>query len=243
MAAAFRNQIAGLVRFSYPALNGFARSGADPSALEAQLYDPERLQRRFHLFENLTLPSLLAQNDKDFRTVFLTGLNLPVAARARLDAAIAPLPGAQVLALPSLAHFNATGRAFAALRDVAATHLTGFRLDDDDALDHGFVARLRTLSGALAPAIGLAYPLVIGFNRGLFLDLKPGGNRLYEVVEKLPLGIGLAMTVPAGHPENIFRRNHRLLPQFYNTFTDAQSPAFIRSVHGDNDSAPNASGR
>lgn len=243
MAGAFSNQIVGLVRFSYPALNGFSKSAIDTPTLEAQLYDPARLERRFHLFENLTLPSLLAQSDTNFSTAFLIGTGMPDVARARLEALIAPLPGARLLTLPPLAHFNATGRAFARMRDGAATHLTGFRLDDDDALDHGFVARLRRLSGVLAPACGGQRPLVVGFNRGLFLELKPQGNRIYEVVEKLPLGIGLAMTVPAAHPENIFRRNHRLLPQFYTCFTDADTPAFIRTVHGDNDSQPYASGR
>lgn len=241
MAGRLKNQIIGLVRFSYPALNGFTRVPPDLAGLAAQLYDPARLARRFHLFESLTLPSLLAQTDPGFQTLFLIGTGLPEPARDRLQSAIAPLAGARIVALEPMPHYPATQQAFAGLRDENASHLTSFRLDDDDALDRGFIARLRASVAALLP-LGPGRPLVIGANRGFFLRQSPAGNALYDVVEKLPLGIGLAMTAPMASAENIFRRNHRLLPQFYSTFTDAETPAFIRSLHPDNDSEPHASG-
>ena len=43
--------------------------------------------------------------------------------------------------------------------------------------------------------------------------------------------------------EVVFRRNHRFCGQYYNTYTDANTPAFIRTVHADNDSDPHASGK
>lgn len=241
MRGSFTNQIIGLVRFSYPALSGFTRVPSDLAALTAQLYDPARLARRFHLFEHLTLPSLLAQTDPDFQTLFVIGTDLPEPARDRLQAAIAPLAGARIVALEPMQHYPATQKAFAVLRDAGASHLTSFRLDDDDALDRRFIARLRATAAALLP-IAAGRPLVIGANRGFFLLQVPGGNELFDVVEKLPLGIGLAMVVPQVSDENIFRRNHRLLPQFYSTFTDTETPAFIRSIHPDNDSEPHGSG-
>ncbi|MDR0807653.1 MAG: putative rhamnosyl transferase [Gemmobacter sp.] len=244
MAVKFRNQIVGLMRFSYPSRGGFTKSGAErEEANTTLLYDPARLERRFHLFENLTLPSLLAQSDQDFRMVFLIGRDLPKSWRDRLSDAVAPLGGAQVLALGSLQHYLAVRRAFAVGLSGKATHITGFRLDDDDALDYGHVARMRATVEALAPITGLEAPLVTGSNCGFFLECKPEGNQLYEVVEKSPIGIGLAMTTPAESSENIFRRNHRFVTQFYNTYTDATRPAFIRSIHADNDSDPHCSGR
>jgi hypothetical protein len=140
-------------------------------------------------------------------------------------------------------HFPATQRAMARLLAPDASHLTSFRLDDDDAIDRGLVARLRRQSEALLQLVGPDRPFVVGHNRGFFLEIAPGANRIFDVVEKLPLGIGLALVAPAGSGENIFARNHRLLPQFYTTFTEADTPAFIRTVHAGNDSDAHASGR
>jgi hypothetical protein len=236
------NRIAGVVRFSYPAHNGFSRASGGLAKRRAMLYDEARLVRRFRLFEALTLPSLIAQRDAGFDTVVLTGTDLPVWARERLDAGIARLPGGRVLALPPMSHYPAIRAAFAAVVAPGDTHLTSFRLDDDDAIDRDLVARLRRLSADLLGICGPDRPFVMGFNRGFFVDIGQARNILRDVVERLPLGIGLAMTAPVASGENIFRRNHRLLPQFYPTFTEADTPAFVRSVHGDNDSSALSSG-
>ena len=58
----------------------------------------------------------------------------------------------------------------------SATHVTGFRLDDDDALDRDHIARMRRTVAALLPVAGMDAPLVTGSNRGYFLERKPGGN-------------------------------------------------------------------
>ncbi|WP_149140210.1 glycosyltransferase [Gemmobacter caeruleus] len=238
-----RPQIIGLMRFSYPSIGGFAQEAPDIAALEARLYDPARLERRFQLFEKLAMTALLAQSDGDFRMVFLIGRSLPAPWRDRLNDAIAPLKGARVAALAPMQHYLAIRKAFALATSEAASHVTGFRLDDDDALDIDHIARMRRVVAALLPVVGQEVPLVTGCNRGFFLERKAGGNEIYEVVEKTPIGLGLAMTTPRGVSENIFRRNHRFCGQFYNTFTDAEAPAFIRTVHADNDSDPHASGR
>lgn len=240
--AEYSNRIVGLVRFSYAGLSGFGSGPEDPQARAAQLFDPARLARRFQLFEALTLPSLLAQEDAGFETVFLTSDALPAEARARLEAGAAQLPGARVLALPPMHHYPATQAAFDTVIGRGESHLVSFRLDDDDAIDRGYVARLRRQAEGLQRVADPGRPFVIGCNRGFFLEIGAEANRLYDVVEKLPLGIGLAMVAPVAGRENIFRRNHRLLPQFFTTFTDAETPAFLRTVHTDNDSAPHASG-
>lgn len=243
MGSRYKNQIIGLMRFSYPSLGGFVTKNESADQIEARLYEDARLERRFHLFENLALPSLLAQSDQDFRMVFLVGQSLPSQWRDRLNDVIAPLKGARVVALASLPHYMAVRRAFNFATPDAATHVTGFRLDDDDALDIDHIARMRRTVEAMLPAVGMDAPLVTGCNRGFFLERKASGNEIYEVVEKNPIGLGLAMTTPRGVSENIFRRNHRFCSQFYNTFTEANTPAFLRTVHSDNDSDPHASGR
>lgn len=237
------NRIVGMVRFSYPAENGFSATLKDADADRARLFDTDRLLARFHLFEALTLPSLRAQTDGDFGLCVLAGEGLPDWARDRLQAGLADLPGAQIVTLPVMKHYQATQAAFDRMLQPQDTHLTSFRLDDDDAVDRDLVARLRRLSQGLTDLAGPDRMLAIGFNRGFFLEVSPEGNRLYDVVEKLPLGIGLALTAPVASRENVFRRNHRLLPQFFTTYTDADTPAFIRTVHTGNDSDAHVTGQ
>ena len=41
----------------------------------------------------------------------------------------------------------------------------------------------------------------------------------------------------------MFRRNHRQFTQYYDCYTEVAEPMFIRSVHQDNDSGAEPSGR
>ncbi|MBC2836943.1 glycosyltransferase [Paragemmobacter straminiformis] len=235
----FKNRIAGLIRFSYPALSGFSVKPDDPSRLQAMLYDRPRLERRFALFEALCLPSLLAQSDPDFETLILVGTDLPDWARDRLLSGIAPL-GARLVALPPMHHYPAVQTAFASLADRGHSHLTSFRLDDDDALDRDHIARLRRIAQGVAAFT--ATPFAVTQNRGLFVDLTGKEPQFVEATEKMPLSVGVALCAPAGYGDNIFRRNHRLLPQFFTTFSDATEMAYLRSIHGGNDSTAHTTG-
>jgi hypothetical protein len=244
MSDTFHNQIIGTVRFSYPSADGFRQTDEDPAKRAAALYSSERLAQRLRLFERLTIPSLLAQTDPDFTLAVLIGDDMPDFARVRLEAALTPVANARVIALrPGLNQVEAVGRAQMTVVVNSTSHVTGFRLDDDDALDRNHIARLRARSEILSAMHGRDRPIVIGCNRGLVLTLSPDGNILTEVTEKLPIGIGLAMTAPKSFRAGIFRRNHRLVPQFFSTFTDAVVPAFIRTVHATNDSQPQSSGQ
>lgn len=145
--------------------------------------------------------------------------------------------------LPPMLHCRAMQRALKAVRRPECSHLTGFSLDDDDAVDCRYVERLRRVSQNIVAMAPDGTIRCVGFNRGLFLRRKDAGNRSYEVVKNLPGGIGLAMIAPDGREENIFRHNHRLLPQFFSTYAEAETPAFTRTIHPDNDSRPSAWGQ
>jgi len=239
----FSPAIKGVIRFSYPSEGGFATEYASTVEQEAFLYDRARLERRFALFEALTLPSLRSQTDEDFSVAVLVGETLPDWAMERLQAALSDLPQAQIIALPRMAHYPATRAALEALpTPEGTTHIAGFRLDDDDAMARTTVARIRQIAHAMAPVTAPDKPFAIGFNRGAFLTLSPKGNRIEAVSERAPIGIGLTLVVPVDQRSNIFRRNHRLLHQFYDCFTDASEMMFIRTVHGDNDSGTVSTG-
>jgi hypothetical protein len=198
------------------------------------------MTRRFRLFETVCLPSLLAQDDSRFETLFLIGDDLPEHWHRRLADRVASLPGAAIVALPPLLpHYPAIQTAFASLKRGDETHLTTFRLDDDDALARSYIASLRTAADGLLGFRADDKPISVSFHRGLLLS--PEGD-VTEVTEKLPPASGSALVASAGHRDNIYRRNHRLLPQFFDHLSDASTLTFLRTVHRDNDSNPYSSG-
>ncbi len=233
------NQIIGLLRFSYPSLGGFRKKHDTAEEAEAFLYDPARLDRRIALFERFTLPCLSAQTDPDFTMLILVGETMPEPVQTRLANLVADTPQVRILAYPSLPHYRAMRRAYDEVARSDATHRTTFRLDDDDAVDRDFVKRLRHWADKLADDA----PTAIAFNKGLYVDYTQNPPEIFDATEKTPLAVGTALTVPMGHSENIYRRNHRILAQFYNTFSEAETPCYIRTVHQDNGSTPAFSGR
>lgn len=238
MAQDFNNQVIGLVRFSFPALSGFEKGGNDIEDLEAFLYDPERLERRFYLFEKLCLPSLLAQTDPDFTCLFLVGENLPKEALSHLKMLISPLKDARIVASASEHNYAAIRTVFDGLSQDGFSHRTSFRLDDDDALSTNYIKRLKQTARKLKAICNPNKPIAIGFNRGIYVKIQSGENEIFDACERTPLSVGTALFAESGHPENIYARNHRFLPQFFNTFSDVSEPSFIRAIHQDNDSDP-----
>lgn len=242
MLAAIRAQVIVVIRFSYVADSGFKLSHKGLDGVRATLYAPDRLERRFKLFEALTLPSLLGQSDPDFSLAVLIGEDFPPDFRARLQRLIAPLDDAQLIALQPLNNYRSTKNAIEACRKPDATHVTSVRLDDDDALGCGVIASLKRLGPPLLALGPDTAPAVMCFNNGLFLELSDQGNRLFGVIEKLPLGIGMGMIAPVGARPTIFSTDHRRVHTRWNCYTEALTPQFIRTVHRDNDSGALVSG-
>ena len=238
----FRNLVIGLVRFSFPALSGFARTPATTPELEAFLYDPDRLKRRFHLFESLCLPSLLAQSDPDFTMIFLVGDRLPDRWLARLNTLIRPLRSALIVPAAPQQIYPATKTAFNLIDRDGYSHRTTFRLDDDDGLSLNYIARLKARAAQLHRPESPGASYAIASNRGFYLVVSEQGNQVFDVVERLPLGLGLSLTTPIDRPGNVYQHNHRQIGQFRDTFGDMSNASFIRSVHPDNDSSLNVNG-
>ncbi|WP_166417994.1 glycosyltransferase [Cochlodiniinecator piscidefendens] len=237
------NQVIGLIRFSYPARTGFRIEHETDEDRETFLFDRERLERRFHLLETLTIPSLIAQEDQEFSLVVLTGDNLPDWAKERLEKSITGLHDARIVYEWPRLHQIAIRRAFDAIKIPWATHFTTFRLDDDDAVAKSFTRRTKATASMLIEHERCEAPVVIGYNKGFYLNIMDGDNDIYDVSEKTPLGIGLSLLAPADYEQNIYVRNHRMLPAYFDTYTVADTPMFIRSVHGDNDSTSFMSGK
>lgn len=69
--------IYGHIRFSFYGITDTRAKPDEDGTVLAQLYDETRMARRFFLFENLTLPSLIHQTDRDFRTVIMSSSVMP----------------------------------------------------------------------------------------------------------------------------------------------------------------------
>ncbi|MEM7488056.1 MAG: glycosyltransferase [Pseudomonadota bacterium] len=236
---AIRNRILGVMRFSYPASEGFAVSRLSEAALEAHLYDAARLETRFRYLETIAIPSLAAQTDPDFLCVLLAGASLPGPHRRRLRDLADGHPFLKAVFLDRMGAFAAAKRAFRRGLDHwdDVTHVTGFRMDDDDAVATDYVARTRDLADRLLAA-GLAQgPTAIAFARGTYWDLHDPAQPFHDFREAQPLGLACAMTTTADLPTCIYRYNHRRLASHVPThMVPGDAPMFLRTLHGHNDS-------
>jgi hypothetical protein len=232
------NQIVGVCRFSYPATAGFRLSDQGPEAVLETLYDPERMARRFAYFEAICLPSLAAQTDPDFTFVVLIGDAMPIRWRRRLKALRASHPFLRLCAVEPVGPLQATRRAFRMGAREDVPFVTGFRLDDDDAMACDYVERLRAVSDRFLD-LGWAdaeTPVALGYQSGLYWALDQDGQPLYRFTEARLLGQGSAMITPFDHTMNIYRWNHARLPAHVRCWTDPAPDMFLRTLHGGNDS-------
>jgi hypothetical protein len=238
MARRADNQIVGVCRFSFPATVGFKLSGAGPDAVIETLYAPDRMRLRFAYFESICLPSLAAQTDPDFTLVVLIGDAMPIKWRRRLKALRGAYPFLEICAAEPLGPLQATRRAFRIGASEDVPFVTGFRLDDDDAVARDYIERLRATSDLLLDN-GLATadrPVAIGFQSGLYWSLNQPGLPLFRHSEARPLGQGSAMITPYDMKQNIFRWNHTQLLARVPCWTDPAPDMFLRTLHGGNDS-------
>ncbi|MEM7724387.1 MAG: glycosyltransferase [Pseudomonadota bacterium] len=233
------NQIIGVCRFSYLGEGGFqAQSDGFERAAE-RLYAIPRMRRRFAFFENICLPSLAAQTDQNFRLVALIGDTMPFRWRKRLKALMEPYPFLEVCTLEAAGPLNSTRRAFRRGWDQRSRYVTGFRLDDDDAVANDYIERTRAAADQLLD-IGWAdedTPAAICFHRGIYWDMtRPEEEQFWDFSEKEPLGLASAMITTPDGIANIYRWNHRRLASQVRCWTDPNDYMFVRTLHGHNDS-------
>ena len=233
----FRNQIIGLIRFSYPATEGFAVSRRSEEELEALLYDPVRLDRRFAYLETITLPSLAAQTDADFTCVILGGATLLPRYKGRLRDLAEKYAFLKPVFLERMGPLPSAKRSFRRALEEGSTHVTGFRLDDDDALAVDYIARTRDMADRLIGAGMAEGPTALGFSHALYWNLNDPKQPFHEFRESQPAGQACAMITTSELETCIYRYNHRKLACHIPTLlTPGDAPMFLRTLHGHNDS-------
>ena len=232
----------GLLRFSVLTPTYYHQTFKTLDKIAAHIFDPERLALRFHIFENLCLPSLVRQTDPDFDAVVLTAESLPAEAMERLQDMLDPLPNIHLRAVGTDNHYQLIKGGYDAHTPEDCTHRIMFRLDDDDAVDLDFVARTKARAAGLMAMQNPDEPTIIAYNRGFYVSRSEDGNEVFDAVERAPLSTGTALVAPVMHATNPYRYVHRKFAQHYSTYSDISVPAFVRTIHGDNKSTPTQMG-
>lgn len=221
-------------RFSYFGSSGWrSPASGDPEIL----FDPERLERRFALFERITLPSLAAQTDPGFRHVVLTSGLMPLPFRRRLVELTRDTLGsdrATVLAKRP----RSAGRIFQqhiAQEFAAEGRVAQVVLDDDDAVSADFVGICR--AEALAPPSAPEAAIFLSFPEGCSLVFAEDG-RVWLSRRHTPFtNLGLTLVAPPATRLHPFMTSHRMIGERHpSRLIERGRPFYLRSVHDDNDS-------
>jgi hypothetical protein len=231
-------QVIGLCRFSYPAEGGFQVEHGSVEDRMAYLYAPARMEERFRHFEALCLPSIRAQTDPDFTFLILVGEAMPARWRDRLDALIADVPQARVVARPPAPHRRVCQDVFNEARDMAAPCLQ-FRHDDDDAISVDFIAALRQAAADCAPILSRFRHVGFDWNRGYVARPDAEGLCAEETVTPY-WGVAQAMAVGPGVRQTILNFAHNKINRFMPTVTFTDSPMYVRGHNDHNDSRQKA---
>jgi hypothetical protein len=230
-----------VTRFSFLGASGWQGDASRDAEL---LFQPDRLRVRLELFRCVTLPSLVAQTDRNFRHMVLTSAKLPSWAMVELKAACATAYGdpdryAIVAAQPGPA--RKVLRQFME-RTYSEPIVAQMVLDDDDGLACDFVAAVREKLADLDATVpnGVDAPSAyVSFAEGygLVLDLNDGGEteaRLYQ--HRYPfINLGLTL-VGARSAKNVLGISHRKDPEKTGAQSVTGKRMFVRSLHGTNDS-------
>ena len=149
--------IIGHVRFSVYGVTDTKLRPDRANAALARLYDETRMARRFFLFERLTLPSLLAQTDQDFRVVIMSSDVMPDRYKDRLLQISEQLPDVAVDISVNRRHRGRVADPDRALDRHRACLCLGCKLHAKPVF-HGASPGLARLAGAVRPHLPGLYP-------------------------------------------------------------------------------------
>lgn len=231
-----------ITRFSYLGKSGWKSDASKDAAL---LFDPDRLRLRLELFRTITLPSLVAQTDRDFSHLILTSAQLPSWAMDELSRACSAAYGkdrrfAILARRPGLLTVHLR-RYLQSIVEPGALVAQAV-LDDDDGLAVDFVANLRR-SLAKLDATGretgpeslafVSFPEGYGFEIGM---TGAGQATATVYAHRYPfINCGLTLVGLPG-AANILGIQHRKTPLLHDPLIVRRKRMFLRSVHGMNDS-------
>jgi hypothetical protein len=228
-------QVIGVCRFSYPAVGGFQVTHRSAAEREAYLYQPERMEERLRLFETVALPGLKAQTDPDFTLIIVTGTSLPPQFRTRLDALVAGIPQVRIKAEEPAPMREVMKLTYLEARSNPEEPCLQFRHDDDDAVAIDFVERLKQAAWDCCGMLEKVRYAGIDFSRGYTARFGPEGICASETYRPW-LGVAMGMYAGPGESFSIMNVAHHKMTQHMPGITFSDSPMWVRSHNGFNDS-------
>ncbi len=224
-------------RFSFFGISGWQSA---ISQSEELLFEPERLNKRFELFESIALASLKDQTDQDFKLSILSSNNLPEKYKIRLQELCSDTLGADRVDINYRGPFKA-GKLF---RQIMCEKYPDLRtiaqvvLDDDDAVSRDFVEVCKREADYAAnnnydgtEAVFLTFP------KGVSLGLEHGHAAWLAPRNAYFTNLGLTLVAPPTFKRHPYLTSHR---QIGNRFTSrailTDRPFYVRAVHEGNDS-------
>ncbi len=224
-------------RFSFFGISGWK---SENSKSEEALFAPERLEKRFSLFENIALAGLKDQTDQNYKLCILSSDNLPEKYKNRLQELCNDTIGADRCQFAYRGPRKA-GRLF---RQVMMEQypddqtIAQVVLDDDDAVSSDFVEICKQEARhARDHNYGDTDGVFLTFPRGVSLGLANGVAEWVSQRNAHFTNLGLTLVAPPSFNRHPFLTSHR---QIGNRFTARAiltlRPFYVRAVHEDNDS-------
>ena len=224
-------------RFSYVGLSGWqSEESKDPQLLFA----PERMERRFELFEKITLPSLVDQTDPDFKLVLLTSFMMPEEYAILLREMTHDILGEDRVKILMKAKRMA-GRVFRA--DTQESYPPEQRvcqvvLDDDDAVAQDFTEVCRAEA---CRALEVDYDddpsRFVSFARGANLLVEDGQLTRLSDKHTPMVNLGLALASRADTDKHPYLTKHLAIGRNHpSVVINSIRPFYLRTVHDQNDS-------
>lgn len=217
--------VVGICRFSYLGLSDWVPYRTNKSVeaerleqIARSLYAEARMRARFQSFENICLPSILAQDDPNFIFLIVSSPRMPQQWRDRLEALCRPHHQIRILwtDVPRLG--EALADTLRELHEASAGELWQFRLDDDDAIDARFLPRLR---GHMQRMTGLP-DCAISIARGVNVALYDGQPKRFLEYRRSFVAAGLAVRL-SDPARNIFGFGHFAMSERLTHFVDHEA--------------------
>ena len=220
-------KIFGHCRFSFFGQTDTGKHVQSVKDAQCLLWNPDRMAVRFHLLEQMMLPSIQHQTDPDFAFVIITSHDMPDIYQARLDTATASMPNVRILRAETRNIGHALKPVMVEASNDHRDPAVHFRIDDDDALSAEYVARLRDA------AAGQRTSTLISFSSGV-LGFTDGDVARHRAFSKVAIAIGLAIVKAPKSTRNIFQIQHRAYTRKNPHYIDPTFPAYHYTRHSTN---------